>query len=70
VEDAKQFIQSHAVSIVPLFAGSGMRVKIVEAMAWGRAIVSTSIGAESLAYTHQKDILIADTASDFAKCHY
>ncbi len=66
VEDAKQFIQSHAVSIVPLFAGSGMRVKIVEAMAWGRAIVSTSIGAESLAYTHQKDILIADTASDFA----
>jgi glycosyltransferase involved in cell wall biosynthesis len=66
VEDAKQFIQSHAVSIVPLFAGSGMRVKIVEAMAWGRAIISTSIGAESLAYTHQKDILIADTASDFA----
>lgn len=59
VEDAVQFISSKSVSIVPLFAGSGMRVKIVEAMALGRAIISTSIGAESLAYTNGKDILIA-----------
>lgn len=66
VEDAKQFVSSHAISIVPLFAGSGMRVKIVEAMAWSRAIVSTSVGAESLAYTHDKNILIADTAETFA----
>ena len=67
VDDAKTFVMQHAVSIVPLFAGSGMRVKIVEAMAWGRAIVSTSIGAESLYYTHEKDILIADDAESFAK---
>lgn len=67
VEDAKAFVNAHAVAIVPLFAGSGMRVKIVEAMAWSRAIVSTSIGAESLAYTHDKNILIADTAKDFAQ---
>lgn len=66
VEDAQQFVCSHAISIVPLFAGSGMRVKIVEAMAWSRAIVSTSVGAESIAYTHDKNILIADTAETFA----
>jgi glycosyltransferase involved in cell wall biosynthesis len=66
VEDAKQFISSKSISIVPLFAGSGMRVKIVEAMALGRAIISTSIGAESLAYTDAKDILIADDAESFA----
>ncbi len=66
VEDAKQFIFSKSVSIVPLFAGSGMRVKIVEAMALGRAIISTTVGAESLAYTEGENILIADTADAFA----
>lgn len=67
VESAVDFIESKSVSIVPLFAGSGMRVKIVEAMALGRAIVSTSIGAESLAYTNNKDIIIADNAQAFAQ---
>ncbi len=67
VEDAKQFISSKTISIVPLFAGSGMRVKIVEAMALGRAIVSTSVGAESLAYTDAENILIADDSAGFAK---
>ena len=68
VEDAKSFIFSKSISIVPLFAGSGMRVKIVEAMALGRAIISTSVGAESLAYTNGIDILIADDADSFANC--
>lgn len=66
VEDAKAFVKSYSISIVPLFAGSGMRVKIIEAMAWGRAVVSTSVGAESIAYTKDKDIKIADTAQEFA----
>jgi polysaccharide biosynthesis protein PslH len=66
VEDAKEFILSKSISIVPLFAGSGMRVKIVEAMALGRAIISTSVGAESLQYTHGSNILIADDATGFA----
>jgi glycosyltransferase involved in cell wall biosynthesis len=60
VADAKQFIASKTISVVPLLAGSGMRVKIIEAMALGRAIVSTSVGAESIAYTHNENILIAD----------
>jgi glycosyltransferase involved in cell wall biosynthesis len=66
VEDAKQFISSKSVSIVPLFAGSGMRVKIIEAMALGRAIVSTTVGAESLTYTQGCNIIIADEAGTFA----
>jgi glycosyltransferase involved in cell wall biosynthesis len=66
VDDAKAFISSKAVSIVPLFAGSGMRVKIVEAMALGRAIISTTIGAESLEYADGRNILIADDAERFA----
>ena len=66
VEDASAFILSKAISIVPLFAGSGMRVKIVEAMALGRAIISTTVGAESLLYTDGSDIVIADEARIFA----
>ena len=66
VEDAREFIISKSISIVPLFAGSGMRVKIVEAMALGRVVISTSVGAESLQYTDRKNILIADDASGFA----
>ena len=65
VDNAREFILSKSISIAPLFAGSGMRVKIVEAMALGRAIISTSIGAESLAYTNDNDILVADDAGPF-----
>jgi glycosyltransferase involved in cell wall biosynthesis len=66
VENAHDFIFSKSISIVPLFAGSGMRVKIIEAMALGRVVVSTSVGAESIGYTDGKDILIEDNAENFA----
>ena len=67
VEDAREFLLSKSILIVPLFAGSGMRVKIVEAMSLGRAIVSTAVGAESLACTDGKDILITDRPGSFAR---
>jgi len=51
--------------IVPLWSGSGLRIKIIEGMSYGKAIVSTSIGAEGINYTHQKNILIADNPYDF-----
>ena len=66
VADARQFVSSKAISIVPLFAGSGMRVKIIEAMALGRAIISTTVGAEGINYTNGADIIIADDADTFA----
>ncbi|HWB64425.1 MAG TPA: glycosyltransferase family 4 protein, partial [Chitinophagales bacterium] len=67
VDDAKALLVSVAICIVPLMAGSGMRVKIIEAMALGRAIVSTTVGAEGVDYTDGKDILIADEPKHFAQ---
>lgn len=67
VEDALEFISRQHVFIVPLLAGSGMRVKIIEAMALGKCIIATSIAAEGINYQHDKNILIADKADDFYK---
>ena len=53
--------------VVPLLSGSGIRIKIIEGMALGKAIVSTTIGAEGIHYTDGKDILIADTAEEFVE---
>jgi glycosyltransferase involved in cell wall biosynthesis len=67
VEDAIKFIKSKSLMIVPLLSGGGIRVKIIEGMALGKAIISTSVGAEGIHYTHKKDIWIADTADEFAE---
>ena len=66
VADAIQFLSNHFITVVPLHAGSGMRVKILESMALGRCIISTSIGAEGIDYQDNKNILIADAPEDFA----
>lgn len=65
VEDAHALMRSKEVMLVPLFSGSGMRVKIIEAMALGKIIVSTSIGAEGIVCTNGENILIADTESEW-----
>lgn len=65
VADGKSFFQQHQVMVVPLLSGSGLRIKIIEGMAYGKAIVSTSIGCEGIHCTHQKNILIADAPNDF-----
>lgn len=66
IKDAKKFMSDKTVMIVPLLSGGGMRVKIVEGLAAGKVIVSTSIGAEGIACTHGENILIANTAEEFA----
>ncbi len=68
VEDAYRFMASRAIMVVPLFSGSGMRIKILEGMALGKAIVSTSLGAEGVPVTHGSDIMIADNAGEFIRC--
>jgi len=55
-----------AVVVVPLRVGSGTRLKIYEAMAAGKAVVSTSVGAEGLDVHHDQDILLADDPGTFA----
>ncbi|NEU10181.1 glycosyltransferase family 4 protein [Flavihumibacter sp. R14] len=65
LDDAKSFMNSKSIMVVPLQSGSGMRVKIIEGMAMKKCIISTSLGAEGIRYEHGKNILIADTADDF-----
>jgi glycosyltransferase involved in cell wall biosynthesis len=65
VDDALKFINEHTVMIVPLFSGSGIRIKIIEGMACGKTIISTTVGAEGIHYTNLEDILIADEPADF-----
>ncbi|HBL73689.1 MAG: hypothetical protein A2W90_13250 [Bacteroidetes bacterium GWF2_42_66] len=70
IEDAYEFINSKAIMVVPLFSGSGMRIKIVEGMALGKPIVTTSIGTEGIETTSGEDILIADDAESFNNAIY
>jgi len=65
VPDASAFISSCHIMIVPLFSGSGMRVKILEAMALERIVITTSLGLEGIQAKHGKHVLIANTALDF-----
>lgn len=66
VRSAPDFIRHFPIHIVPLWSGSGMRIKIIEAMTYGRVIVTTPIGVEGIAAQHRKHILIEDDAVHFA----
>ena len=66
VKNAKAYMKKHNLMIVPLWSGSGIRIKILEAMALGKTIISTSIGASGINYSDKKNILIADTPEQFA----
>lgn len=66
VPDAVDFINRHTLMIVPLFSGSGMRVKILEGMALKKAIVTTTLGKEGIEAENGKHILVADTPQEFA----
>ena len=61
-------LRDAAVVVVPLRIGSGTRLKIYEGMAMGKAMVSTTVGAEGLDVQHGKDILLADQPEQFADC--
>lgn len=67
VDDLLHFFNGKQLMLVPLFSGSGMRVKIIEGMAAGRTIIATSVGAEGIEYTDGLNILIADDADLFAE---
>ena len=60
VPDAHEFVNEHNIAIVPLFSGSGMRIKIIESMALGKTVITTMVGAEGIPYSEFEDIIIAD----------
>lgn len=67
VDDVVPYYRQSAVCVVPLRAGGGTRLKILEAMALGRPVVSTTIGCEGLDVVDGEHLLIADTPKQFAE---
>lgn len=67
VDDVRPFIDEGTVYIVPLRIGGGTRLKIFEALSMGKAVVSTSIGAEGLPLMHEQHYLRADTPVEFSR---
>ncbi|MGE5384148.1 MAG: glycosyltransferase family 4 protein, partial [Omnitrophica WOR_2 bacterium] len=65
IENAIDYMHEYKVMIVPLFSGSGIRIKIIEGMLAQCAIITTSIGAEGISYISGKHLLIADTKIEF-----
>ena len=66
VPDAAEFIASKQINIVPLLSGSGIRIKIIESMAMGKTVITTTVGAAGIDCTNGINILIADTPQQFA----
>jgi polysaccharide biosynthesis protein PslH len=66
VNDPVPYIQHAAVFIVPILSGSGTRLKLLEAMATGKAIVTTTIGCEGIEGEHGVHYLVADSPGEFA----
>lgn len=66
VPDIRPIVASAAVSVVPLRIGTGTRLKILEAAALGRPVVSTTVGAEGLAFKDGEEIILADEPQKMA----
>lgn len=67
VPEIKPYFSAATVFVVPLRIGSGTRLKILEALAMGKAVVSTTVGAEGLALQNGEEIMIADEPNQFAE---
>lgn len=67
VDSAIDFMNTYNVMLIPLNSGSGIRVKIIEAMALSKCIICTSIAADGIPYTDEKNILIANDKEQFIK---
>jgi glycosyltransferase involved in cell wall biosynthesis len=67
VPDVRVYLASSAVALAPLRVGGGTRLKILEAFAMGKAVVSTSLGCEGLRTAHEEHLLVADHPELFAR---
>jgi len=65
VSDAIAFMQSKAIMVVPILSAGDIRVKIIEGLALGRSVISTSLGAEGLDCEHGKHLMVADRKEDW-----
>jgi polysaccharide biosynthesis protein PslH len=67
VPDIRPHVHESSVYVVPLRIGGGTRIKIFEAMAMGKAVISTPVGAEGLPVCHGENILLAEQPAEFAR---
>lgn len=67
VDKVEPYLVDTAAFVVPLLAGGGMRVKIIDGWRWGMPVISTKIGVEGIAHKPEQNIIIADTPADLAK---
>ena len=67
VEDVRPFIADAAVYVAPLRMGGGTRLKLLEAMALGKPVVATSLGAEGYPITDGHELVLADAPAEFAR---
>lgn len=65
VTNNREFYSSYDIMLVPLLSGSGLRIKIIEGLAYGKAIVSTRIGAEGINVVNGQHLILADSADEF-----
>jgi glycosyltransferase involved in cell wall biosynthesis len=65
VEDAKEFMQSYGIMVAPLFSGSGIRIKILEAMALGIPVVTTSRGIEGIPAAKLPSVMVSDHPHEY-----
>jgi sugar transferase (PEP-CTERM/EpsH1 system associated) len=67
VEDVRPYLKAASVVVVPLRVGGGTRFKVVEALAMGKAMVTTAVGCEGIVVRHGREALIADEPREFAE---
>ncbi|MBI4761662.1 MAG: glycosyltransferase family 4 protein [Chloroflexota bacterium] len=66
VDDLRPYLEESALMVVPVRAGGGMRVRILEAFAYAMPVVTTTVGLEGIHGTHGHDVLVADTPAEFS----
>jgi glycosyltransferase involved in cell wall biosynthesis len=67
VEDAYEFEKDKDILLVPLLSGGGVRIKIFQGMAMGKAVVTTPIGVEGIDVSHKEHLLVADDKKEFVE---
>ena len=68
VEDLRPLLSSHAVFIAPIISGAGLRGKLLEAMAMGKAVVATRLCLDGYGFQHDRELMVADSTAEFR--HY
>lgn len=66
VTDARPFVYRSALYVVPMRVGGGVRFKVLEALAMGKAVVTTTLGTDGISLTPGQEAVVADTAAAFA----